>query len=728
MAQAGWTPVADTSTTSTSPSGWTPVPGAAAALPSPPDPSQFESPETARATQLVGAKDAMTPSPSTTRMLAGAVGAMLVPEVELPAGMAVASGALPRLASWAMRGAPKILGAALGGGAAGAAQGGNIPEAAAEQAGYEAGGQALSWPLKSIARRAITPTVRKAAEDAFHAVASKAQGAVDAAKAAWTGLPQDVAPSAAGQMAHAAIQGPAKASLDRLGQAVNTAAKSGPAIAMTPIKEKVAALAHQIQPVSSHTASPDELYATLFGGGGAHLGAAEKARAVDAVTAANPDLVANMTTVESTHPLPKVLQAIADAPDHVSFEDAHKYKRLLDDSVNWQSPAKKQLQQVTKATRQTLRDALAVHEPYNQATAAYGDTVKLFTKGVAPQITKSALDNPEAIVRQIKGNEPTKLQMLQDLLLHQAAVGGDAEGGQAAWDAVRSAWTYDHLIKGGVDGFATRLGKLDPQFVSTMYGDPAGQSVLQNLQEIHGAVQQAEGAAAAAGATSTAQQAVLGQSSLNTAPPSLTDAAMAAGHLAVAPHSPWAWRGAGRMLRGPKINELIQYAAYSPTRTQALVGAMTGPKPGMAIADLMRTWGLASGAGDEEGGGPSEPTAPPLAPVPSHTSSLGPPPATPGTATIGAAAPAPAAPAGPPAPAAPSVSVPDLIRGALSSGIQEMTTASGAPPSALDLITNVHQTVEGLRAHQRQGGVVPPAVAAVLGALDNTATPPPGLF
>jgi hypothetical protein len=339
--------------------------------------------------------------------------------------------------------------------------------------------------------------------------------------------------------------------------------------------------------------------------------------------------------LDETHPLPGVLKEIQDAPDVITFADAHKYKRMLDDAVNWDSPAKKQLQGMTKGIRNTLREAMGVHAPYNEATGAYHAAEPLFSKGYAKQVVRSAADNPEAIAKLIRPDEPTKLQMLYDVLHHHAAEGGGGAEGREAWNGVRSALTWKRLIQPGIAKFDQSLAKFHPDSLQLAYGDAEGRRVLDNLKQIseafkstqasgETAVEGAKGAVTAAKATAnrtaeagrtawaarrteqgqvqsqvrdlrrpTATESAFQSSSLaNTAPPGqVVGEVLHAGALHGA--NVFRTRAIAQLLTiGPKINDLVQWAAYSGKGTQMLVRAITGPEPGMALASVYRTAGI----------------------------------------------------------------------------------------------------------------------------------------
>ncbi len=514
------------------------------------------------------------PSRGTQRMIGGAAGALgalaVAPEITGPGLLAAGA-----------RAAIPAIGAAMGGGATAAVQGTSPTAGALEQGGAELGGQAVSWPLKAIGRRLLTGGVAERATQALDSkLADLKQRFVQAA-------PAGMSASQAGRATEAVVQGPAKRSLNKLGAAVETAAESGPDLNFAPIKARAQDLAAQIRPMASHGPSSDvdRTFTSTFGTTAGHLSTAEKAATLAKVG----------VTVEDTHPLPGVLQAIGDAPDVVPFKAAHQYKRLLDESVNWESPAKKQIQQITKATRNDLRAAMTGHQPYDQATQAYANALPLFTKGAAAKLHKAAIDNPESLIDVLKPNAPTRLDMLHEVLTTHATEGGGQAEGEQAWNGIRAAWTRKHFISGGVEKFDSQVQKIDPEFLKTMYGDHEGQVVLGNLQQISTAYQQA-----------LAQQEKLGQSSLvKTISPrqALTDVA----HIAVAPHSPFTpARVADLALRGPKIKDLVEWAQYSPARTQLFVKAATNATPGAALTNLYRTTQL--GNEDEQLATPPSPT------------------------------------------------------------------------------------------------------------------------
>lgn len=533
------------------------------------------------------------PPPLDPRLMRYGAGALGAAAATAAAGPTFGTSLTTPIIGGILRALPAVAGAATGGALTGGTEG------AVEQGATEAGGQLVSWPIRAVIKRFIGSGIAEAAQKG---VTSAQESAIDQFKTAvqqTTGRPIP-SPVQAGTQAIRTIQGPAQSTLDRLGQAVETAAQSGPDVDWRGVKDAVGQMATKMRPVAAHAPSPAEQAVGASG-----VSPEVRAARLKAFQDAGIPL-------SEQHPLPGVLGQIQDAPDTVTFEDAHKYKRMLDDAINWDRTARNQIQGATKATRGEIRSAMSGHQPYDDATAAYQATVPLFRKGYAPQITRSALDKPEKLVNTITGRDPTPVNMLHELLTTQAGASGGAAQGQQAWNSVRSAWTYKKLIQPGLERFEPTVSKLDPDFVKTMYGDREGQLVLGNLRQISAAYQDA-----------LAKEARLSKSSLMTRAETPlqtgTDIAYLGLHATTGIHGPFmAARAAKFALHGPEMNDLVQWSTYSSKGTQLLVQALRSPVPGMALANLYR--GMVGSLDDDtapppmmpsHGGPPTVTSAPP---------------------------------------------------------------------------------------------------------------------
>lgn len=293
------------------------------------------------------------------------------------------------------------------------------------------------------------------------------------------------------------------------GQRIEQAAVSGPEFSLAGVKSTLTE--------STNKAKPPSLFPQQAERGAGFLPAGSRVQpTVGARPAMAPAASATMSRAEfqaflqgqlvtpasERLPLSGILATVAKAPDKIAFRDAHSLKMLLDERVTWDRPAKAVNERLTKQTRNVLREAMAEHGDYNTATAAYQSIVRLQRKGVGAKILTLAQqpDGADKLATILNGNNPAAAQTVKSLLLDQAAASGKAMDGQRAWDSIRSVYTFDHLIAGGVDGLGDRVQKLvseQPDFARVVFGDESGKQVLTNLGQIAEALQQAKTAQAA---------------------------------------------------------------------------------------------------------------------------------------------------------------------------------------------------------------------------------------
>lgn len=292
--------------------------------------------------------------------------------------------------------------------------------------------------------------------------------------------------TATGQLTREAVQGPAKRALDMAGQRVSEAASLGPMINVTPLQGALDDMASKARPAVLFPAKElPKGIGFLTGVAGRPAGAAVGQRMSREEF---QRAIAGQLGVDETHPLPGILGQLQQVKlEQMPFQDVHRLKMLLDEAVNWDRPAKKHLEKITKGLRTAVREALAVHEPYNVATAAYQSMVPLYRRGIGKQVITAALNNPDQIARTLKPDNPAQAMALKDLLVTQSAAGGDAQPGQRAWDHLRSAFTYNNVIKGGVEGLSDRVHRLveqSPEFAKVVFDDEPSQKILSNLDRL----------------------------------------------------------------------------------------------------------------------------------------------------------------------------------------------------------------------------------------------------
>lgn len=286
--------------------------------------------------------------------------------------------------------------------------------------------------------------------------------------------------------------GPAKRALDAAGKAIETAAASGPTISSKPVKAALTEMQARTRPDALFPGQQDAVAKAI--GFSPSLAVSNEGKVASVAGLPTNEARAKLLEtirqqlgVAEGHPLPGVLAQVQEAPAQMTFAEAHQLKRLLDEAVSWDRTAKKHLEGMTKGVRNVLREQMSSHEPYNVATKAYADLVPLYRKGVGGDLVKAAADRPDRIAGMLKPNAPEAAKSIQDLLVGQSAAGGDELAGARAWDAIRASWTYQNLLTKGPEKLTQAVQDLTtqhPEFVRTVYGDPAGQTVLNNLKQL----------------------------------------------------------------------------------------------------------------------------------------------------------------------------------------------------------------------------------------------------
>lgn len=520
-----------------------------------------------------------------------------------------------------------ILGAGLAGGAETAVdeaahgqplEPGAITGAAGQQALNEGIGRGAMGIVNSVGKRLIAPVV-------VRQVSKRVAGAIESAK----GVRQEVidrlgevldslrglggesrsaraigVPPSAARAGRQAVDlaGDVRAAA---GKAVGEAAATGPTVDLAPVKAHARAIVEQEAVPTTETADmPGAGYLKNAMGSRGAASAADQSRFLQALQAAGVPL-------EPSHPLPGALAKLESAPDEVSFSEAHNLKQALDESVNWDRGASRKAEQQTKAVRQSLREAMGHHPPYEQATAQYHHIMDLYQAAPLRQsLKRTALSDPEQVVRLIKPNNPTGAAMLRELLTTPVEGGPGALEGQQALAAVQAAWIHDNLVRPGIEKLSKNLEQKVPyHFERAFLSTPDAAQVIDHLRTISSAYDQAV-------ATEKTQPAELEQLAKSSLVPKGTAADWLRAAVLVPHGAFWGFVSLVKIMKGPTAQELLKWAAASPESTQALVRAFTSPVPALAMADLVRKSGILGTVG----------TPPPLQPVASHPSSVGAPP------------------------------------------------------------------------------------------------------
>jgi hypothetical protein len=378
---------------------------------------------------------------------------------------------------------------------------------AGTQALYEVGGQTLMWPIRRTFKAFVSGKIARAAETGLKEEAAATRAGLSAARDAaklMTERAEDLGASATASARRAAVdkvvdidldntaainaiqsqydnllragapdgsatvgqvratlEGPSKKALDMAGQRVAAAAETGPAISMGPIKEELTRITRKAKPASLFPSQPVQA-AGFVPSNRVSLPASAAAQMQGMTQADLRAFVHEQLTKPAAErlPLSGILDTLQKAPEQLDFVDAHALKRLLDETVNWNAAERQINKQLTKGIRTTLREALAVHEPYNEATGAYRALATLYREGTGAKLTRTLRNNPDAAARILDDRNPIAAQAVYDLLVTQSAAGGEPAMGQAAWDAVRSSYLYNNVLDGGIKGLSARVRAL----------------------------------------------------------------------------------------------------------------------------------------------------------------------------------------------------------------------------------------------------------------------------
>ncbi len=307
--------------------------------------------------------------------------------------------------------------------------------------------------------------------------------------------------------------GPAKKALDIAGQRVADVANQPGSFDSTPIRDSLMSMIREAYP-QSVMPKPRQVGFGSLADVRANQGAIGGATAGDmsALQKAIQKSLGASEGQEVAHPIKGVLERVIGLPKQISYADAQALKQLLDEAVNFDSPAKKVVERMTKGVRKTLRESMSQIPGYDEATASYARMASLYRKGVGKKLIKDAAENPDRVAKILNPDQPQNAAKIRDLLVTQGEAGGDVQKGLAAWNAIRSAFTYENVFQGGVEDLSKRVHALvetQPEFAQVVFGDDIGKQILSNLDKIGMAYTEA----AAKGVEETTARKAIGEAS-----------------------------------------------------------------------------------------------------------------------------------------------------------------------------------------------------------------------
>lgn len=430
-----------------------------------------------------------------------------------------------------------------------------------------------------------------------------------------------------GAVTKEALEGPVRQALKIAGQRVGEAAEQGPALPLRPAQEAIAEVAERFRPSEIF----GETAAAEMGFTGRSVAPSVGARPAAAATGSYITPEEFRAAMRGAYdPATRQITNIAAIPgvlgkfqqltgDTIPFDVMHSMKMILQGMVNYDHRAKQVMEKITKGAAAKIRGQMAGFQPYDDATAAFSALIPTYTKGVGKRLFDLAKspDGAEQIAKGLTGNA-SQATVIKSLLIDQAAAGGNPQLGQQAWDAVRDVYTYDNLLRGGIDGLEQRVQRFvteNADFNRVVYGDLSGQHIINNLDQLGKAFRTVtEGAAERRLEGSAAVEAAkrrylrVGQKEAATAikgTKTLQDelkrssvgriqsreekiADFMRGTM-LGPFTFWGAMSLVRLFESAKGPELLRWAAYSNRNTQRVVKLLLGTGGERALAGATRT-------------------------------------------------------------------------------------------------------------------------------------------
>jgi soluble lytic murein transglycosylase-like protein len=319
-----------------------------------------------------------------------------------------------------------------------------------------------------------------------------------------------------------------------IGDRMDEAARAGPKLNATALKRDTITMLREIVPseqgfprripplenapgrMPAHldappgTLEPGDVAQVVPVRGGVQPGAMPEPDPGDWLYRLNRRISREEATALAQNPAMSLIKRITNAPNVVTFEEAHRWKQelqsLLRSKGYYESASRDRVSGLTDKVASELRAMLSVHEPYNQATAAYERIAPIFEGPAGELIRAEARDAPHKIAQMIKADDPTTAGFLVSLMTDQAEEGAGfaalrpgatqaeiaaaraqgREAGHQALNGVIDSWVRRNLVEGGSKTLRDRLDGLyaRPEFVEAFLSTPYGRMRLQNLERI----------------------------------------------------------------------------------------------------------------------------------------------------------------------------------------------------------------------------------------------------
>jgi hypothetical protein len=319
----------------------------------------------------------------------------------------------------------------------------------------------------------------------------------------------------AGQSVIDVVKGPISDLRTELGQAVQSAAESGPDVDIaTARKPGERSIKEEVQRIVDEELLPQEVALPRQpvpppappAPGQAGFTAAPAAPAAPAVHPGHADeIAATLAAITDaqrqalvSHPAMPVIKRLLNAPDTVRFRDLAAWSSELRQAIakGGDPFIKDKVEGLTQHLRNLVRDQLAHagpdglgHAPYEAATQRYGWLMDHLEGGHADDIAKAIQEQtPEVVAQMFDKTRPSLAKRFVETMTTVAGAAGEKAGaqGRAALGKVQRAWMDRELLGKGIEGLPDALADLDKhgEFRDAFLATPEAKTTVDNMRKV----------------------------------------------------------------------------------------------------------------------------------------------------------------------------------------------------------------------------------------------------
>ena len=192
-------------------------------------------------------------------------------------------------------------------------------------------------------------------------------------------------------------------------------------------------------------------------------------------------------------PLMKVARMVLDAKPETSFEGAANARRELMEYAGYGAQPKRTPDEgLASKLGSMLTDTLFTASPaFKQASSQYGASRRIVHHDAVDSLFKLAASFPEQVISHVGLKDVSAARNLRQGMLDVASLDpAAAPHGHAAFDAFRTGWFRDQILRGGADkidiaGMGARLRTATESGVAReLFGDPPGRALITTTKSL----------------------------------------------------------------------------------------------------------------------------------------------------------------------------------------------------------------------------------------------------